>query len=138
MYKTTPPPPAPAANPRGPQVDLSRLEAARQQHLIAEAAHQKASEKVRILQQKKEATDEKIRGLTAAINDESCPKLRKILEGCIKKHKISRTKRVNDVKEAMVIEERARKAEEEAEHDWWFEKNRYGTARSGTGNGGSN
>ncbi|PIC20540.1 hypothetical protein B9Z55_025706 [Caenorhabditis nigoni] len=119
MWKA-PPPPAAAANPRGPQVDLSAVEAARQEHHAARIAHHKVSEKARRLQEKKEGYDENIRGLTESMNAESCPEKKKNLEDCIKKQKKIRSNCLKKVKEAMMMEESARVAMEDDEDQLAF------------------
>ncbi|CAO4367534.1 unnamed protein product [Caenorhabditis nigoni] len=115
----SPPPPASVADPReAPQLDLSAVEAARQQYRIAETAHQKASEKVRRLQQKKEATNKKIQNLSDSMDGESCQKERENSKDRIRKQKKIRTNCLKKVKEALEVEKSARVAMDNAEEDW--------------------
>ncbi|CAO4367537.1 unnamed protein product [Caenorhabditis nigoni] len=80
----------------------------------AETAHQKASEKVRRLQQKKEEYDANIRSLKDSMNGESGPKQWKNSKDCIKKQKKIRTNCLKKVKEALKIGKRAREAMEDS------------------------
>ncbi|CAO4386919.1 unnamed protein product [Caenorhabditis nigoni] len=92
-----------------------------EQYATAMKAHQKASDNLRKLQQKKEENSENILSLTASLDRERCPEKRVITNQCIRKNKITRTKILKNLEDALKVEERKRDAMEEAEAMWKFE-----------------